>query len=63
MVKHKNVYYLIASTIEKDEVTQDSLYWNNDEGWVDITSATKFIAPDFISGYLPKGSKLVKVTE
>jgi hypothetical protein len=60
---YKKVYYLIASTTEKDDVTQESLYWNNDDGWVDIDSATKFIAPDFVSGYLPKGAKLVKVIE
>lgn len=34
--------FLIRSTVERDEVSGDSLYWSNEDGWVDRESATLF---------------------
>lgn len=37
-----NTVYVIRALGEKDEETGESLYWSNDDGWVDFGSATQF---------------------
>lgn len=34
--------YVIYSEEERDDETNEPLYWSNELGWVDITDATKF---------------------
>lgn len=34
--------FVIVSTVEKDDETNEPLYWNNDQGWVNFDAATRF---------------------
>lgn len=49
--------YVIISTTEKDDETGKPLYWSNDDGWVDLGSATRFSSEEKKKLNLPVGGK------
>lgn len=58
MIKENNmpVYYYIRSTTEKDDKTGESLYWNNELGWVGFQKATHFEYDEKLDFDLPANS-------
>lgn len=40
------MYWIIESNLYRDDETGEALYWNNDEGWVDHESSTRFTAEE-----------------
>jgi hypothetical protein len=52
---------LIRSKTEKDDQTQQPLYWSNKDGWVDKKSADRFRPFEKASLRLPIGGEWVKL--
>jgi hypothetical protein len=53
----ENEGYVVISTTEKDDETDEPLYWSNDDGWVDLGSATRFSSEEKKKLDLPIGGK------
>jgi hypothetical protein len=50
--------YRIKSIVERDDITNQPLYWSNEDGWVDKGSATVFSKEEYLTTpYLPLGSE------
>ena len=50
--------YRIKSFVEVDSETGDSLYWSNENGWVDKESSDKYHSKELVK-FLPKDSEWV----
>ena len=50
--------YLIVDHSERDDETNEPLYWQHDQGWVNRESATRYTRVDVAATpYLVEGSK------
>lgn len=49
--------FIIQSIVEKDEDTNEPLYWNNKDGWVDINAATEFSEIESLYFHLPENAR------
>ena len=49
--------YLVKSTVETDDDTNEPLYWQHDQGWVDRESASRYTRGEVeTTPYLPADS-------
>ena len=50
-------FYVICSLVEKDEETEEPLFWSNKDGWVFLATATVFTAAERKWATLPFAEK------